>query len=91
MESLALLVTVILIAIYSSGFIAFIASWFKNHIALFVAKSFGIVAIVSGAWLGFTLRDGNGFFVGSIPVLLGLFAVWNSRHRKPIADEIFSP
>jgi predicted membrane chloride channel (bestrophin family) len=83
MESLALLVTVILIAIYSSGFIAFIASWFKNHIALFVAKSFGIVAIVSGVWLGFTLRDGNGFFVGSIPVLLGSFAIWNSRHRWP--------
>lgn len=82
MDSLALVVTLILIAIYSSGFIAFIASWFKNQIAFFVAKSSGIVAVVSGAWLGFTLRDGNGFFVGSIPVLLGFFAVWNSRHRR---------
>ena len=91
MESLALLVTVILIAIYSSGFIAFLASWFKNQIAFFAAKIFGTAAIVSGAWLGFTLRDGNGFFVGSIPVLLGSFAVWNSRHRRPIENTVSSP
>ena len=82
MESLALVVTVILIAIYSSGFIAFVASWFRNDIAALVSKVLGIVAIFTGAWLGFTLREGNGFFVGSVPVLLGFFAIWNSARRK---------
>ena len=84
MESLAVAVTIILIVVFSSGFIAFATSWSRNRVAGYVSRALGILAIFTGAWLGFTLSDGNGFFVGSIPVSLGLFAIWNSRHRSRV-------
>jgi len=39
-------------------------------------------AIVSGIWLATTLIDGNGVFVGGIPVMLGAFALIKSLRRK---------
>lgn len=88
MESLAFVVIVILVTIYGSGFIALAASWFRNDIAALTSKTLGTVAIVSGLWLGFILRDWNGLFLGSIPVLLGSFAIWNSQRRKRATSNV---
>ena len=81
MESLAILVTIIVLAIYGSGVAAFTASWFKGSKARFVTNFFAAISIVSGGWLWISLSDGNGFFVGLFPISLGVFAILNHRRR----------
>ena len=87
MESLALLVTVMLLVVYGSGFIAFISSWFRNRISEIVTYVFSTISILSGALVGFSLREGNGLLIAIIPVSLGLLSVWNvKRRQKTSAD-----
>jgi hypothetical protein len=87
MESLALLVTVILLAVYGSGFIAFISSWFRNRVSEIATYIFSSISISSGALVGISLREGNGFFVALLPISLGIFSVWNVKRRKQIPAE----
>jgi hypothetical protein len=87
MESLALLVTVILLAVYSSGFIAFISSWFRNRVSEIATYVFSTISILSGALLGISLRDGNGFVIALLPISLGIFSVWNVKRRKQLPAE----
>jgi hypothetical protein len=82
MESLALVVTIMVLFIYGSGLAAFTASWFKGSKAKLVTNVFGTISIISGCWLWFTLSDGNGFFVGIIPISLGVLAILNYRRRN---------
>ena len=82
MESLALVVTVIVLFIYGSGIAAFTASWFKSSKAKLITSFFGAISIISGGWLWLSLSDGNGFFVGIIPISLGVFAILNYRRRN---------
>jgi hypothetical protein len=42
---------------------------------------------LSGALVGISLRDGNGFFVALLPISLGIFSVWNVRRRKQLPAE----
>jgi hypothetical protein len=87
MESLALLVTVILLAVYGSGFIAFISSWFRNRVSELATYIFSSISISSGALVGFSLREGNGLPVAIIPISLGIFSLWNvKRRQKTSAD-----
>ena len=87
MESLALLVTVMLLVVYGSGFIAFISSWLRNRISEIVTYVFSTISILSGALVGFSLREGNGLLIAVIPVSLGLLSVWNvKRRQKTSAD-----
>lgn len=82
MESLAKAAALIVLFIYGSGLIAFITSWLRTSIAKVITNVLGIFSMVSGCWLWYTLRDGNGFFLGLIPISLGLFAIWNYRRRN---------
>ena len=82
MESLALLVSLMLLAVYASGITAFVASWFRSSKAKIVTNLFGVISIISGILLWFSLSDGNGFFVGIIPISLGVFAILNHRRRN---------
>jgi hypothetical protein len=87
MESLALLVTVILLAVYGSGFIAFISSWFRNRVSEIATYVLSTISILSGALVGISLREGNGFYVALLPISLGIFSVWNVKRRKQIPAE----
>jgi len=87
MESLVLLVTVILLAVYGSGFIAFISSWFRNRVSEIATYVLSTISILSGALVGISLREGNGFFVALLPISLGIFSVWNVKRRKQIPAE----
>jgi hypothetical protein len=87
MESLALLVTVILLAVYGSGFIAFISSWFRNRVSEIITYIFSSISIVAGILLGFSLRAGNGIAIALIPMSLGIVSVWNVRRRKQLPAE----
>jgi hypothetical protein len=82
MESLALLASLILLFVYGSGLIAFISSWFRNRVAEIITYVFSAISVVSGALVGFSLRDGNGFAIALLPVSLGLIATWNVRRRR---------
>ena len=82
MESLALLVSMMLLVVYTSGVTAFVASWLRSSKAKIVTNLFGAISIISGVLLWFSLRDGNGFFVGIIPISLGVFAILNHRRRN---------
>lgn len=86
MESLAVLVMTILLAIYGSGIIAFALSWFRNKVVRIITFVFAGFSIASGVWLAITLLNGNGLFLGSIPVILGAFSAWNSNRsaRRPL-------
>ena len=82
MESLALLAVLILLAVYSSGLIAFISSWFRNRVSKVITYIFSSISVVAGTLLGFSLRDGNGIAIALIPITLGIVSVWNLRRRK---------
>jgi hypothetical protein len=82
MESLALLAVLILLAVYSSGLIAFISSWFRNRVSEVITYIFSSISVVAGTLLGFSLRDGNGIAIALIPITLGIVSVWNLRRRK---------
>jgi hypothetical protein len=90
MESLALLAGVIILAVYGSGLIAFISSWFKNRVSEIVTYVFSAISVLSGALLGFSLRDGNGLFIALIPMSLGIISVWNIKRRKNLPTEASS-
>lgn len=82
MESLALLASLILLAVYGSGLIAFISSWFRNRVSEIITYIFSGISVVSGVLVGFSLREGNGFVIALIPTSLGIISVWNLRRRK---------
>ncbi|CAB4334219.1 unannotated protein [freshwater metagenome] len=84
MESLALLAGMILLAVYGSGLIAFVSSWFKNRVSEIVTYIFSAISVLSGALLGFSLRAGNGFVIALIPISLGIISVWNVKRRKQL-------
>jgi len=84
MESLALLAGIILLAVYGSGLIAFITSWFKNRVSEIITYMFSSISIVAGLLLGFSLRDGNGMAIALIPISLGIVSVWNVRRRREV-------
>ena len=87
MESLALLVSLMLLVIYLSGLIAFGLSWLRNRIGKILTLIFGSISVLSGAWVAITLISGNGLMVGGIPVLLGVLSIWNTlRANKPKAS-----
>jgi hypothetical protein len=86
-ESLALLVSLMLLVIYLSGLIAFGLSWLRNRIGKILTLIFGSISVLSGAWVAITLISGNGLMVGGIPVLLGALSIWNTlRVNKPKAS-----
>jgi hypothetical protein len=82
MEGLVALVVTILLVIYSSAIMAVALSWIRQGFLMILSRVLAGFAIVSGTWLAATLIDGNGVFVGGIPVLLGAFALINSLRRK---------
>lgn len=82
MEGLVALVVTILLVIYSSAIMAVALSWIRQGFLMILSRVLAGFAIVSGIWLATTLIDGNGVFVGGIPVMLGAFALINSLRRK---------
>ena len=82
MDSLATLVTVILLVIYGSGLIAFGLAWSRNRVAMVISRVFAFVAMATGFWLGFTLMNTNGIAAGDIPVLLGAASLVISLRRN---------
>ena len=82
MEGLVAVVVTILLVVYSSAILAVALSWIRRGFLMILSRVFAGFAIVSGTWLAVTLIDGNGVFVGGIPVLLGAFALINSLRRK---------
>jgi len=81
MESLALLASIMLAAVFGSGLIAFISSWFRNRVSEIITYIFSALSILAGFGLGFSLRDGNGLVIAVIPISLGILAVWNVKRR----------
>ena len=91
MEDLALLVGLILIIVYGSGFISFGLSFIKSKVWQVVTYVFAGFAILAGLWLGFSLRDGNGLFIALIPLSLGVFAIWNTTRRNSKNNDSLPP
>lgn len=87
MESLAVLAGLILLAVYGSGLIAFISSWFRNRVSEIITYIFSAISILAGSGLGFSLRDGNGFAIALFPISLGILSVWNVKRRKQLPVE----
>ena len=86
MESLAIVVMVLLSVIFGAGLIGFVLSWFKSPVTRVLTYIFASFSILSGVWLAISLIDGNGLQVGAIPVVLGVFSIFNARRKaKPKA------
>ncbi len=88
MESLVLLASLILLAVYGSGLIAFISSWFRNRVSEIITYIFSGISVVSAVMVGFSLREGNGFVIALIPTSLGIISVWNVNRRKQLPAEL---
>lgn len=82
MEGLVAVVVTMLLVVYSSAILAVALSWMRRGFLMVVSRVFAGFAIATGIWMAVTLIDGNGIFVGGIPVLLGAFALFNSLRRK---------
>lgn len=82
MEGLVAVVVIILLVVYSSAILAVALSWIRGGLLKILSRVLAGFAIASGTWLAVALIDGNGVFVGGIPVLLGAFALINSLRRK---------
>jgi hypothetical protein len=82
MESLALTVALILLAVLSFGLGAFVLSWFRSPVAKVLTYVLATVSIAAGVWVGWVLIDGNGIAIALVPVCLGVFSFWNSRRRN---------
>ncbi len=82
MEGLAALVTVILLVIYSSGLSALALAWAKSKWLRIASRTFAVMSILTGLWLAATLFEGNGVFVGGIPVALGAVSLFISIRRN---------
>jgi hypothetical protein len=81
MESLALLATLVMLFVFSSSILAFSFSWAKNKVMKILTFIFSGLGLASGLWVMITLINGNGLFIGVIPVLLSGFAIWNTIKR----------
>lgn len=82
MESLAALVTVMLLVIYGSAFTAFGLSWSRKPSMRIATLLLASVAISTGVWLAASLIEGNGLIVGGVPVAVGLLSLINSYRRN---------
>ncbi|MEN9922702.1 MAG: hypothetical protein RIS09_216 [Actinomycetota bacterium] len=71
-----------MLTIYSSGLIAIGLSFVRKRVWQIITYVFAGISILTGLWLGIVLRDGNGIYVGGIPILLGVAAIWNTTHRN---------
>lgn len=83
MESLALLVSLLLLGLYGSALLALGFSFSRRPVLRVLTLGFAALAIAFGLWLTYTLWQGNGVLVGGIPVALGAFAAWNTLRRRP--------
>jgi CHASE2 domain-containing sensor protein len=81
MESLALLVSIMLLVIFGAGLIGFVLSWFKSPVTRVLTYIFASFSILSGVWLAVVLIDGNGLALGFLPVALGVFSI-STRDAK---------
>lgn len=86
MESLAVLASIILLAVFGSGLIAFICSWASGRVSEVITYVSAGISALGGLGLGFALRDGNGLVIALIPISLGIVSVWNVRRRKGVAE-----
>jgi hypothetical protein len=82
MEGLAAFVTILLLVIYSSGLSALAFAWARSKWLRIASRTFAVISIVSGLWLAATLFEGNGVFVGGIPVVLGAVSLFISIRRN---------
>lgn len=81
MESLAVTVSLILLAILSFGLGAVVFSWFRNPVTKVLTYVFASLSVAAGLWVGWVLIDGNGIAIALVPISLGLFGIWNLRRR----------
>lgn len=81
MESLAVTVSLILLAILSFGLGAVVFSWFRNPVTKVLTYVFASLSVAAGLWVGWVLIEGNGIAIALVPISLGLFGIWNLRRR----------
>lgn len=82
MESLAVTVSLILLAILSFGLGAVVFSWFRNPVTKVLTYVFASLSVAAGLWVGWVLIEGNGIAIALVPISLGLFGIWNLRRRN---------
>lgn len=82
MESLAAVVTAMLLVIYGSAFTAFALSWSRKSPLRMATIVLASVAISTGVWLAVTLIQANGIIVGGVPIAVGLLSLINSYRRN---------
>ena len=85
MESLALIVSLMLLAVYGSGFIAFGLSWFKSPVTRVITYILATFSLLSGVWMAIQLTDlQTAFLVGFLPVTMGIFSIFNAMRTRKV-------
>lgn len=98
MESLALLVALLLAALYLSSLLALGLSFVDHVVARVVTWAAAAVAIAYGLWLAISLGHLGAIVTGLLPAALGGVGIWNSLRvrrkglaRRAAARDLASP
>jgi hypothetical protein len=90
MESLAIFVGFILLAIYLSTFIAFGLSFINNKVVRIIVYVLSSFSFGMGIFLISALQNFNGIVVGGIPIVISILSTVNSiraRNRGKAKEE----
>ncbi len=82
MVSLAVFVSIIILAIFSSAFVAVALSFSDHKVARGFVFVFAPLSSAAGIWLGYAAKSTGSWVMGLIIVALGAFSIWNSNRNR---------
>jgi len=88
MESLALLVSIIILATFSSVFVAVALSFAESSVARGFVYFLAVLSSAAGLWMGYATSSTGGWVMGLIITALGIASIWNSNRVRRNNEEI---
>jgi hypothetical protein len=88
MESLALFVAVMLLAVFSSAFVAAALSFIDSPVARGTVYVLSPIVVGFGVFLAISTRSTGSWIMALVLIALGGFSLWNSLRVKKYNKEI---
>ncbi|MFM9227088.1 MAG: hypothetical protein ACKOQ1_10800 [Actinomycetota bacterium] len=84
MESLALVVSIIVMSIMVGGAISLVVAWRRPQTvwARILGSVFAVFAVLSGGWLAALEVGSGGRLIGLVVCVLGVSALWRTWRRR---------
>ncbi len=88
MESLAVFVGILLLAMISGSFVAFALSFVDNNVARFFVYLFALLSGGMSVWMAFATNALGSWVLATIMVCVGGASIWNSNRIRTNNEEI---